>query len=543
MALQTTTLQVFVAWPSDVQVERDRLEQVVDGLNNGIAASRKLHLQLITWQTHTHPGMGKDAQDVINRQIKPTDIFIGIMWKRFGTPTKRAPSGTVEEFRSAYKLWKKNRRTHIMFYFNQKPIDVNVDLKQFGRVRAFRESLSKVGLISDYKGVADFEKKVRAHLEKVLLEWKTARGPSEPTGRTPTRSSMRKAVSPPPPQKPGLFVGRDEGLRELRKRLGTEDKKGAHRRPPTVTVFGSPGIGKTTLAAELTWDERIRKTFPDGTLWTTVGEAGERAALARWGVALGQDGEKVASAMTAEAAWNELANALKDRRMLLVVDDVWEPKQATRFQEILGPGCALVVTTRDRRLAMNLVDEPEKHAYQLPKLTDEAGLELLRVLAGPVVEMWRKRCLELVQAFEGLPLALQVAGRLLSEEYKKDPALAEKLLDDLPSGSRFFDASAPHKASHTVAALVKRSTDRLDKITRQRFATLGVSARPAIFSPDTLRDRWHVRDPQPTVDTLVNHGLLEPLGNGKYQMHAVLVSFANSLLHGSAKTMEAGKRK
>src|SRR5215470_3228495 len=170
MALQSTTLQIFVASPGDVQPERDRLEKVVKELNNNVAAKQKLFLDLITWQTHTHPGMGKDPQDVINRQIKPTDIFIGIMWKCFGTPTKRAPSGTVEEFQSAYKLWKKDHQIQIMFYFNDSPVPRD-DLKQALKVQAFRESLNKTGLIADYRGVEDFESKVRSHLTKLVLDW------------------------------------------------------------------------------------------------------------------------------------------------------------------------------------------------------------------------------------------------------------------------------------------------------------------------------------------------------------------------------------
>jgi hypothetical protein len=41
-------------------------------------------LDLIQWETHAWPGFGADAQDVINREIEPGDIFIGIMWRRIG---------------------------------------------------------------------------------------------------------------------------------------------------------------------------------------------------------------------------------------------------------------------------------------------------------------------------------------------------------------------------------------------------------------------------------------------------------------------------
>ncbi|PYL26201.1 MAG: hypothetical protein DMF37_02915 [Verrucomicrobia bacterium] len=45
--------------------------------------------------------MGADAQDVINHQLAEYDIFLGIMSCRFGSPTKRAHSGTEEEFNRA----------------------------------------------------------------------------------------------------------------------------------------------------------------------------------------------------------------------------------------------------------------------------------------------------------------------------------------------------------------------------------------------------------------------------------------------------------
>ena len=43
--------------------------------------------------------MGSDPQQIINSQVSDEyDIFIGILWTRFGTPTERAGSGTEEEF-------------------------------------------------------------------------------------------------------------------------------------------------------------------------------------------------------------------------------------------------------------------------------------------------------------------------------------------------------------------------------------------------------------------------------------------------------------
>ncbi|WP_462074860.1 hypothetical protein [Nitrospira sp. CMX1] len=58
---------------------------------------------------------------MINDQIGEYDIFIGIMWRRFGTPTGVAGSGTEGEFRIAYKRWQENPQIALMFYFCQEP--------------------------------------------------------------------------------------------------------------------------------------------------------------------------------------------------------------------------------------------------------------------------------------------------------------------------------------------------------------------------------------------------------------------------------------
>src|SRR5438034_3225907 len=93
---------VLVASPSDLEPERNRLEEVIRELN--LTWSRTLHvrLELVRWETHGYPGIGRDAQDVLNRELTDDpDIFIGLMWGRYGTPTGRAGSGTEEEFTRA----------------------------------------------------------------------------------------------------------------------------------------------------------------------------------------------------------------------------------------------------------------------------------------------------------------------------------------------------------------------------------------------------------------------------------------------------------
>jgi hypothetical protein len=117
-------LSVFVASPSDVTDERTKLEEVVNELNITWSREFGVRLELVRWETHSFPSKGADAQDVINTQIpEDYDIFIGIMWCRFGTPTKRAESGTLEEFLRAKARHDENPSSvDIMIYFKDESV-------------------------------------------------------------------------------------------------------------------------------------------------------------------------------------------------------------------------------------------------------------------------------------------------------------------------------------------------------------------------------------------------------------------------------------
>jgi len=169
-------LRVFVASPGDVSAERESLARVVDELNiilSRLVPERHLVLELIRWETHVHPGAGEGGpQRVVNEQIGPFDIFVGIMWKRFGTPTDVAKSGTEEEFRNAYDKWKKTGTPQLLMYFCQEPLPIATiaEVDQLKKVVAFREELKTTGLVASYPNAAQFADIIRPHLIMVLGE-------------------------------------------------------------------------------------------------------------------------------------------------------------------------------------------------------------------------------------------------------------------------------------------------------------------------------------------------------------------------------------
>jgi hypothetical protein len=184
MSRHEQVLTVFVASPNDVGDERTRLEEVVNELNATWSRDLCVRLDLIRWETHAYPGIAEDAQAVINDQIPGDyDIFVGIMWCHYGTPTNRAGSGTVEEFERAKARYDSDPScVKFMIYFKDAPIPPSrLDPIQLAKVNVFRKSLGDEGVLYwNFISLEQFEKLLRLHLTRQVQAWKTQQKQSLP---------------------------------------------------------------------------------------------------------------------------------------------------------------------------------------------------------------------------------------------------------------------------------------------------------------------------------------------------------------------------
>jgi transcriptional regulator with XRE-family HTH domain len=304
--------------------------------------------------------------------------------------------------------------------------------------------------------------------------------------------------------------------------------------PTPIVMRGLPGVGKTTLAAALVHDSDIKRAFPDGILWASLGQFPNLSSeLGSWARALGAN--DIQQEEDLETVRSRLAALVRDKRMLLVVDDVWEPEQAqTLF--IGGQHCSTLVTTRITGVADALAPN-DKNVYALTVLSEGEALELLEGLAPDVITSHRNEARDLARELEWLPLALQVAGRLLRAEATHHMGVAD-LLQELRNSTRLLDERAPagELTKSSVATLFRKSTDVLDDRARECFAYLAPFApKPATFDLLALTAVWNdLADAKVMVKLLAARGLLEPIGAGRFWMHAMLVAHAKSLLHGGS---------
>ncbi len=342
-----------------------------------------------------------------------------------------------------------------------------------------------------------------------------------------------KIFTPPqgllPPLPPLTFLGRAEASHKVKELLGVTPDDGLSSH---AVVDGWPGVGKTTLVGALAYDHEVTAALPDGVLWAALNQKPDLLSIiAGWGRALGTE-ELLKAGTLAEAAAG-LRRLLAEKRMLLIVDDVWDAGHASPFIQARGGRCSMLVTTRLPDVATALSSSGVK-SYTLLVLGADDSLELLRVFAPATVDQHPAECRELADALGYLPLALHVAGRLLKSEERIGWGVID-LLRELSTEVRVIEETAPPDMAEdgmtpTVEALLRKSTSLLDEETRDCFAALGAfPEKPVTFDLDAMNAVWQIDDPRRMARRLVGRGLLEPVGAGRFQMHALLVMHAQSL--------------
>jgi hypothetical protein len=162
MPFPATVYRVMIASPGDVQAERNIVREVVGEWNSVNAATRKVMLLAIGWETDVAPEMGDAPQNIIDKRIlKGADLLVGMFWTRLGTPTAAYASGAVEEIEDHLKAGKP-----AMLYFSSAPANLDaVDPDQYRGLKAFRDSCKSRGLFETYSDVDDFRRKLSKQLQ------------------------------------------------------------------------------------------------------------------------------------------------------------------------------------------------------------------------------------------------------------------------------------------------------------------------------------------------------------------------------------------
>lgn len=165
-----TKYSILLSSPTDLETERNQVPNLINELNKTYGKSNDVHFDLIKWETHSAPGIThQHTQQIINEDIGDEyDIFLGIIWKKFGTKTSVAESGTEEEFLRALKRFENGENIQILFYFKSEAIPVDEIIpEQITKIKNFKEVLKENNILYwNFNNTEDLISQLRIHLPK-----------------------------------------------------------------------------------------------------------------------------------------------------------------------------------------------------------------------------------------------------------------------------------------------------------------------------------------------------------------------------------------
>ena len=157
--------KVFLASPSDLAEERMAAKRVVDEFNGQLAERLGYQAELVGWED-TLPGMGR-PQALINRDLDGCDLFVGMLWKRWGTPPDNSgiyTSGFEEEFKLSVDRFEREQRPEIHLLLKDVEPAALIDPgDQLRRVQEFRKQVfsERRLLAKTFADLAAFERAFR----------------------------------------------------------------------------------------------------------------------------------------------------------------------------------------------------------------------------------------------------------------------------------------------------------------------------------------------------------------------------------------------
>ncbi|UFW69197.1 alpha/beta fold hydrolase [Bradyrhizobium sp. WU425] len=301
-------------------------------------------------------------------------------------------------------------------------------------------------------------------------------------------------------------------------------------------LAGPGGCGKSTTAALVARAPELRAAFPDGIFWVSIGQQPDISS--RQAAFLNLTPNRPSSFPTAEAATIHLRNFFKNKKSLIVLDDVWELSDLQAFQ-VGGEDCRTILTGREMKLAWPL----DAVTFAVRSLSPAEASELLSIRAGGDFH-GGPDITSLAQALDFLPLALELAAYQL-----KFGVTARKLLEQLNSEqSRLQALDIPgyeHEKNEEVArnlslnACINLSLRRLSPDLLLQFAQLSILQPSSTFNALVVKNVCALADEMNAdgvLRTLRSMSLIEQVSipsenrRADYRMHSVMRAKAIAVL-------------
>ncbi|VAH11651.1 unnamed protein product [Triticum turgidum subsp. durum] len=370
-------------------------------------------------------------------------------------------------------------------------------------IKKFRQRLRIADRMEELKTLA-LEANDRRERYKID-DWKPA------SGHVPVDPRLRAVY-----QEADTLVGIDGPREEVVTRLMDTRKK-----LKVVSIVGLGGLGKTTLAKQVY--DKIDSQFDCKAFFSVSQRPDMSELLNNLQYKLGMNDPVSSHARKVDDIIKELREHLKEKRYLIVVDDVWDESAwniiKCAFPEE-GNGSRVIVTTRVEGVAIVACQNDREGMYRLKPLSEENSrmLFLNRVFGSahgcpPQLE---DIMAEILKKCHGLPLAVITIASLLASEERSRKGW-ESIRDSLGA------QSATNPTLEEMKSILNLSYMHLPAYLRACFLYLGMYAEDCEIPRDDLVRQWiaegfisslHVQDLEDVgrsyFNELINRSMIQP---------------------------------
>ncbi|XP_060183951.1 disease resistance protein RPP13-like isoform X2 [Lycium barbarum] len=306
-----------------------------------------------------------------------------------------------------------------------------------------------------------------------------------PSNRPNNRSAMVRA-----PRRTTFYVDDQDqifvGFQDVVKRLLAELLKAEPHRS-VISIYGMGGLGKTTLARNLYNSPDIVSSFPARS-WICVSQEYNTMDLLMSIIKSIQGRTKedldLLEKMTEIDLECHLRDLLKERKYLVVVDDLWH-REAWKSLKRAFPdsknGSRVIITTRKEEVAERADNKGFVHKLRYLNQEESWDLFCKKLLDVRVMVPTMKRlAMDMVDKCKGLPLAIVVLSGLLS--HKRGLEQWQKVKDHLWQNIK--------DDSVEISYILSLSYNDLPTVLKQCFLYFGIFPEDQVILAEDIMRLW-----------------------------------------------------
>jgi ribosomal protein S21 len=243
-------IKVVISYPSDVDKEKDIIVKLCSTLSNHIFSKKNIHIKPIDWAENVPRIItGEGPQRTIDKYFEDQDydIYIGILWKRFGEK-KNGLTPTEGEFEDALKRFKKTGRPLITFFFKEEKFYPNneYEASQSLALQKFKTRVRSLDLYNSFTADLEFQEKAFVLIQncvETLTTVKDVKISFERIKYPEVKNYITRSVCPANEYKPDNFwiIG-DKLKKDITNIVKLKNR---------ITLIGDAGCGKTFELARI----------------------------------------------------------------------------------------------------------------------------------------------------------------------------------------------------------------------------------------------------------------------------------------------------